>query len=136
MRAVLTLQLGGNCGWLQGRDLTLRRIVWMKMPNSLFTGFFYILVDGDATGLTDVREVGGGLRESILVQALSELDGGRRRPRYLPLSLVQPVGPLEEGVYSAQALQHREAGYLWGVREVLHAGSRRIDSRIASTVRG
>jgi hypothetical protein len=100
---VLTLQLDGNCGWLQGRDLTLRRIVWMRMPNSPFTGLPYILVDGDATGLTDVREVGGGLRDSILVQAFSQLDGGRQLPRCLPLSRMQPVGPLEEGVYDARS---------------------------------
>jgi hypothetical protein len=45
MRAVLTLQLDGDCGWLHGKDLTLRRIVWMRIPNSLFTGLFYILAD-------------------------------------------------------------------------------------------
>jgi hypothetical protein len=76
MRAVLTLQPDGNSGWLHGKDLTLRRIVWMRMPNSLFTGLLYILADGDATGLTDAREVGGGLRDSVLVDALSQLDGG------------------------------------------------------------
>src|SRR3954468_2167147 len=83
-----------------------------RMPDGPFIGLLYLLTDGRRTGLIDVREVGEGARDSVLVQLLSQLDGGRSLPRCLSLSIAQPVGPLEESIYSTQAFQHREVGYL------------------------